>query len=84
MDVTSLHIRTMVATGAPMYPFLWGGVGEDTATATDITADIAMEGIRDGIVGDIRGGIGKRTLALRLIGGYRHERYPIFISSSGR
>ena len=67
-----------------MYPFLWGGVGEDTATATDIMADIAMEGIRDGIVGDIRGGIGKRTLALRLIGGYRHERYPIFISSSGR
>ena len=44
----------MVATWAPMYPFLWGGVGEDTATATDIMADIAMEGIRG-----IRGGIGK-------------------------
>ena len=55
MDVTSLHIRTMVVTVAPMYPFLWGGVGEDTATATDIMADIAMEGIRG-----IRGGIGKR------------------------
>ena len=56
MDVTLLHICTMVATVAPMYPFLWGGVGEDTATATDITADIAMEGIRG-----IRGGIGKRA-----------------------
>jgi hypothetical protein len=54
VDVTLLHIRTMVATVAPMYPFLWGGVGEDTATATDITADTAMEGIRG-----IRGGIGK-------------------------
>jgi hypothetical protein len=28
-----------------MYQFLWGEVGEDTATATDITADIAMGGI---------------------------------------
>ena len=79
----SLRIRIMVATRARMFPFLWDGVGEDITT-TAITADIAMEGIRDGIVGDIRGGIGKRTLALILIGGYRHERYPIFISSSGR
>ena len=59
MDVTSLHIHTMVVTVAPMYPFLWGGVGEDTATATDITADIAMEGIRGGIVVGMGGGVGK-------------------------
>ena len=45
VDVTSIHIRTMVVTGVPMYQFLWGEVGEDTATATDITADIAMGGI---------------------------------------
>ena len=60
MDITLLHICTMVATVAPMYPFLWGGVGEDTVIGiTAITADIAMGGIRDGIVGGMDGGIDK-------------------------
>ena len=44
----------MVATRARTCQFRWEGVGEDTAITTEITVDIAMEGI-----GGIRGGIGK-------------------------
>ena len=60
MDVILLRIRIMVDTRARIFPFLWGGVGEDTVIGiTAITADIAMGGIRDGIVGGMDGGIDK-------------------------
>jgi hypothetical protein len=60
LPIRILPLRIMVHTGARMFPFLWEGAGEDTATTTtNITAGIAMEGIRG--MGDIHRGIGKQA-----------------------
>jgi hypothetical protein len=60
LRMQGMRIRRMVATRARMFPFPSDVVGEDITTTTEITVGIAMGGIRDGIAGDIRGGIGKR------------------------
>ena len=50
----------MVDMWARMCRLVSEGAGEGTAIiTTEITAAIAMEGIQEGIAGDIRDGIGK-------------------------